>query len=103
MRVVDFGIRGFDLAYALLDGYDVTILVDAAPRGGPPGTLYTMEIDAGAPGSLEDSRAHVAAGVATHGMNPMRVLRMAQAMGGSLRRISWWGASLKRSARRKRG
>jgi hydrogenase maturation protease len=25
VRVVDFGIRGFDLAYALLDGYDVTI------------------------------------------------------------------------------
>ena len=33
VRVVDFGIRGFDLAYALLDGYDVTILVDASPRG----------------------------------------------------------------------
>ena len=33
-RVVDFGIRGFDLAYALLDGYDVTILVDATSRGG---------------------------------------------------------------------
>ncbi|MGH7848434.1 MAG: hydrogenase maturation protease, partial [Candidatus Binatia bacterium] len=40
VRVVDFGIRGFDLAYALLDGYDLTILVDAAPRGGLPGTLY---------------------------------------------------------------
>ncbi len=26
VRVVDFGIRGFDLAYALLDGYDVTFL-----------------------------------------------------------------------------
>ena len=86
-RVVDFGIRGFDLAYSLLDGYDVTILIDAAPRGGPPGTLYTMEIDAGAPGSLEDSRAHVAAGVATHGMNPMRVLELAQAMGGIATRI----------------
>ena len=24
VRLVDFGIRGFDLAYALLDGYDVT-------------------------------------------------------------------------------
>ena len=45
VRVVDFGIRGFDLAYALLDGYDVTILVDATTRGEPPGTLYTIEID----------------------------------------------------------
>jgi len=36
VRVVDFGIRGFDLAYAILDGYDVTILVDATPRGAIP-------------------------------------------------------------------
>jgi hydrogenase maturation protease len=87
VRVVDFGIRGFDLAYALLDGYDVTILVDAAPRGGPSGTLYTMEIDAGAPATLDEPRAHVAADVATHGMNPMRVLQLAQAMGGVTARI----------------
>ena len=33
VRVVDFGIRGMDLAYALADGYDTTIIVDAAPRG----------------------------------------------------------------------
>jgi hydrogenase maturation protease len=33
VRLVDFGIRGFDLAYALMDGYDVTIFVDATPRG----------------------------------------------------------------------
>ena len=38
VRVVDFGIRGFDLAYALMDGYDVTVFVDATPRGGEPGT-----------------------------------------------------------------
>jgi hydrogenase maturation protease len=41
VRVADFGIRGFDLAYALLEDYDLAILVDATPRGGPPGTLYT--------------------------------------------------------------
>jgi hydrogenase maturation protease len=38
VHVRDFGIRGFDLTYALLDGYDVTILVDATPRGEAPGT-----------------------------------------------------------------
>ena len=33
VRVVDFGIRGLDLAYALLDPYDAVILVDArSPR-----------------------------------------------------------------------
>ncbi len=45
VRVEDFGIRGYDLAYALLDGPDVTILVDAAARGGAPGTIYVIEPD----------------------------------------------------------
>ena len=39
VEVVDFGIRGMDLAYALGDGYDAVVLLDAAPRGQPPGTL----------------------------------------------------------------
>ena len=43
VRVEDFGIRGYDLAYALLDGPDVAILVDAAGRGGTPGTMYVIE------------------------------------------------------------
>ena len=32
--VRDFGIRGFDLAYALLEPWEAVILVDALPRGG---------------------------------------------------------------------
>lgn len=83
VRVVDFGIRGFDLAYALTDNYDVTILVDATSQGGAPGTLYTIEIDRDAPGGLDEPRVDVA----THGMNPMRVLQMARAMGGGSGRI----------------
>ena len=83
VRVVDFGIRGFDLAYALLDGYDVTILVDATSQGGAPGSLYTIEIDPNAPGAVDDQRI----GVATHGMNPMRVIQMAKTMGGCPGRI----------------
>src|SRR5438105_7090490 len=43
VRVVDFGIRGIDLSYALLDGFEAVILVDAVPRGGAPGTLYVLE------------------------------------------------------------
>ena len=38
VRVEDFGIRGFDLMLALLDGYDLTIFVDAVSRGAQPGT-----------------------------------------------------------------
>ena len=34
VRVTDFGIRGFDLAYALMEGYETTILVDAFPGDG---------------------------------------------------------------------
>ena len=34
VRVVDFGIRGFDLAYALMENCDVAILVDTTPQGG---------------------------------------------------------------------
>ena len=48
VRVVDFGIRGFDLALTLLDDFEAVILVDATRRGGPPGTLYLLEPDVGA-------------------------------------------------------
>jgi hydrogenase maturation protease len=78
VRVVDFGIRGFDLTFALLEGYDTVILVDATPRGGVPGTLYTIEPE------LDDGETGE---VATHGMNPMRVLAMAKQMGAAWKRL----------------
>ena len=43
--VVDFGIRGYDLAYAIMDGYAATILVDTTARGNAPGTFYLLEPD----------------------------------------------------------
>src|SRR5262245_7773088 len=72
VRIVDFGIRGFDLAYALLEEFDVTILVDATPRGNVPGTLYTIEPDLN---ELETIDSNGAA-IETHGMNPLKVLGM---------------------------
>src|ERR1700736_5676334 len=45
VRVIDFGIRGLDLTYALLDGCEGPILVDAAPRGEAPGTLSVIQPD----------------------------------------------------------
>jgi hydrogenase maturation protease len=83
VRVVDFGIRGFDLAYALMDGYDLTVLVDATPRGGPPGTLYTIEPDL----SELDNGGEPEATVETHGMNPLNVLRLVKSMGGRVGRV----------------
>ncbi len=43
VKVEDFGIRGLHLAYELLAGYDRALLIDAAPRGEAPGTLYVIE------------------------------------------------------------
>jgi hydrogenase maturation protease len=49
VRVADYGISGMHLAYDLAEGYESTILVDATPRGGEPGTVYVMELDTGVP------------------------------------------------------
>lgn len=83
VRVVDFGLRGFDLAYALQDGYETTILIDAFPHGEPPGTVYVVEPD------MSDPSFGVAQGtfVEPHAMNPVNVLRMAVAMNAPLKRV----------------
>jgi hydrogenase maturation protease len=84
VRVVDFGIRGLDLAYTLLDGaHAVTILVDAVPRGGTPGTLYAIELDS----TNDPPNDRQAAVVQTHGMSPVQVFRMVRSMGGDLKRV----------------
>jgi hydrogenase maturation protease len=83
VRVVDFGIRGFDLAMALLDDIDLVILVDAAPRGGPAGSLYVIEPDTG-------DHDHAAADpplVDPHSLDPVKVLRMVRTMGDGPRRV----------------
>ena len=74
--VRDFGIRGMDLAYALQDGYDAVVLVDAAPRGEAPGTLSVIELD-----GADDEEVLLD----THGMDPLRVLALARALGGAPR------------------
>jgi hydrogenase maturation protease len=82
VQVMDFGIRGLDLAYALMDGPGATIFVDACPRGDAPGTVYLIEPDLH---SLESTLSAVP--VDAHSMNPMSVLRMAKSLGGELKRI----------------
>jgi hydrogenase maturation protease len=76
VRVADFGIRGFDLAYALQDGYETTILVDACPHGEAPGTLYVIEPDV----KVSDDPGTPQAVIEAHSMHPVSVLHMAQAM-----------------------
>ncbi len=80
VSVVDFGIRSYDLAYALMEPWKLIILVDALPRGGTPGTLYAMEpelIHAGEASSSFDA----------HTMNPVSVLQLVSALGGSPGRL----------------
>lgn len=81
VRVVDFGIRGFDLAYALIDGCDAAILVDAVQRGDEPGSLYVIEPDLDRLGAFEG------AAVETHGMDPLKVLHLANTLGGRPQRV----------------
>ena len=81
--VKDFGIRGFDLAYTLLDPWHTVILVDALPRKEAPGTLFVLEPDLiglGDPGA-------VGMDLNPHGMDPMRVLNLAAALGPVAARI----------------
>jgi hydrogenase maturation protease len=81
VRVVDFGIRGLDLVYALQSDYETTILIDAYPHGKPPGTVCVVELDAN---EAADSPGNF---IEPHSMHPMNVLRMASAMHGPLKRI----------------
>jgi hydrogenase maturation protease len=71
VSVKDFGIRGFDLAYALLDPWDVVIIVDALSRGQAAGTLYVLEPDP----TTADMELN------PHGMDPLRVLNLAASLG----------------------
>ena len=66
VEVVDFGIRGLDLAYALHEGYEVVIFVDATPRGEEPGTVYVIEAEIEEEGEVA---------LDTHGMDPVKPVR----------------------------
>ena len=77
--VVDFGIRGVHLAYELTAGkYDAAILVDATPRGGPPGTLYAIEADMSGDGAAAND---------AHSMTPAAVIEWARHTGGRCGRV----------------
>ena len=45
VRAVDFGIRGMDLAFELMENYQEVILLDAATRGGNAGDLYQLRVE----------------------------------------------------------
>ncbi len=114
VRVADYGISGMHLAYDLAEGFETTVLVDATPRGGEPGTLYVMELEPGPGRSAETDAAPATAdagtppaaadaGTATaavpsadgrgiplvdgHGMQPDVVFGMLKMLGGDAGRV----------------
>lgn len=80
VTIKDFGIRSYDLAYALLEDYGVVVLVDAAPRGDAPGTLYVVDLE-----NAGDGAQSVV--LDAHAMNPVSVLRLARSIGDISSRI----------------
>ncbi|HEX4506908.1 MAG TPA: hydrogenase maturation protease [Alphaproteobacteria bacterium] len=83
VKIVDFGIRGLDLTYALLDGFSAAILIDAAARGERPGTVTIVEPTIQTQGDLQPEDLIVSG----HDLDPAKVLQVVSALGGGCRRI----------------
>ncbi len=73
VEVGDFGIRGVHLVYELLGGCDLFVLIDAAPRGYPAGTVTVLEVE-----PSDVARTGV---MDAHGLAPDQVFAMLTAMG----------------------
>ena len=78
--VCDFGIRGHDLAYTLLEAYDGLILVDAISRGSEPGTLHALELE---PTQWKNPPA----AMLTHGIDLPNVFHLAKTLGANFPRL----------------
>jgi hydrogenase maturation protease len=77
-KVVDFGIRGLHLAYELLEGYDLLVLVDTVQRGDAPGTVTVLEPE-------PDPEAEAAPDA--HDMDAQKMLALLAGMGGQIDRV----------------
>jgi hydrogenase maturation protease len=86
VKIVDFGIRALDLTYALLESWDVVILIDAAPRGGAVGTLYLIEPEPAEVLATSEAMPGEML-IDAHGMDPIKVLRLVHSMGGKINRL----------------
>jgi hydrogenase maturation protease len=74
----DYGIRGMHLAYDLLAGVDVLVLVDTVPPDaqGAPGSIRVLRVR---PEDLDGASA-----LDPHGMDPVAVLGRLRSLGGEL-------------------
>ncbi len=80
VAVVDYGIRELHLAYDLLEPWDLLVILDATPRGGPPGTLYAIEPN------VDAARPSDAVGAAAHGNDLASVFTAARGLGADIPR-----------------
>ena len=71
IELLDVGTGGIRLAQELQSPFDCLIIVDAATRGGPPGSVYTLIVD-GVRRTQE---------IDMHTAVPSRALEVAQALG----------------------
>jgi hydrogenase maturation protease len=75
VQIRDYGIRGVHLVYELLNGYDLFVLVDAAPRGQPPGTVSVLEVEL----PVADAAQPV---IDAHSLTPDAVFGLLSSLGG---------------------
>ncbi len=73
VEVVEFGIRGMDLVYALGRGYESAILIDAVMPRGSPGRLHLLE--------LEVEREDEPVIFDNHHVDPLAVIGLARRIG----------------------
>ncbi|MET1059600.1 MAG: hydrogenase maturation protease [Nocardioides sp.] len=84
VRLEDFGIRSVHLAYELMEGYDVLVLVDTvAQQAGPAGSLYVVEPDLDALAADRQTGSPVDA----HDLPPGGVLSLLPDLGAQVGRV----------------
>lgn len=73
VKIVDYGIRGLDLTYALLEPWRAVVFVDAVRRGAQPGTLYRLTPKIG--------KGTRRMGLDPHALDPVEVFNAARSLG----------------------
>jgi hydrogenase maturation protease len=76
VEIRDFGIRGVHLAYELLNGCDLFVLIDAAPRGEKPGTVTVVDVE------LPDRASMTSPVIDAHSLTPDSIFALLVSLGG---------------------
>jgi hydrogenase maturation protease len=76
VEIRDYGIRGVHLVYDLLNGCDLFVLVDASPRGDPPGTVTVLEAE------LPEGQPQASPVIDGHSLTPDGILALLASLGG---------------------